>query len=195
MATVFILMISPWWIRNYIEVGEFIPLTASSGNPMLQGTYVNYLQTPENTVVYKMGKNMLETNKIEVNIAKNRIKSEFERDFWGYLKWFTLGKTYYLWYGVFYWQEYFNIGSKAVLLFHEAMLLGFIGMIIGVFKQPLRYFLPIAIVIYFNIIHCVYMAFDRYAFPLMPIISMFCAYFLNVILGMLLQAYNKIMHR
>ena len=56
MTLTFIILMSPWWIRNFVEVGEFIPLTASSGNPMLQGTYIDYIQTPENTVYYKLGK-------------------------------------------------------------------------------------------------------------------------------------------
>jgi len=44
MFLAFVAVVSPWWIRNYREYGEFIPLAASSGNPLLQGTYVNYEQ-------------------------------------------------------------------------------------------------------------------------------------------------------
>lgn len=176
MSITFITIMSPWWIRNYIEIGEFIPLAASSGNPMLQGTYVDYKQTSENTVYYKLGKNALETNRNEVETAKKRIISEFKKDFWGYLRWFTIGKTYYFWSGVFYWKEYLNISAKYVLLFHKFLLIGFVGISILLFRNFTKYILPVSIVIYFNLIHCVYMAFDRYAFPLMPILSMFCAY-------------------
>ena len=59
MFIMFGVIMSPWWIRNYLEYGEFIPLAASSGNPFLQGTYINYEQTPENVVYYKLGKTPL----------------------------------------------------------------------------------------------------------------------------------------
>jgi 4-amino-4-deoxy-L-arabinose transferase-like glycosyltransferase len=178
MASVFLIIMVPWWGRNYFEYGEFIPLAASSGNPMLQGTYVDYKQTPENIVYYKLGNNAFETNKEEVNTAKKRIKDEFKKDFLGYLKWFTLGKTKYFWGTVFYWKEFFGIRWPYVVIFHYFLLTGFIGMLFLTISNFFKYFIPISIIIYFNIVHCVYMAFDRYAFPLMPIISVFCAFFI-----------------
>ncbi|HHW31235.1 MAG TPA: glycosyltransferase family 39 protein [Clostridiaceae bacterium] len=176
MGLVFFVIMLPWWIRNYSEYGEFIPLSASGGNPMLQGTYVDYKQTPENIVYYKLGSNAFETNKVEVKIARNRIIEEFKRDFFGYLNWFTLGKTKYLWYTPFYWKEFFGMKSSYVTIYHYFLLTGFIGIIILIVKSFSRYFIPISIIFYFNIVHCVYMAFDRYAFPLMPLVSIFCAF-------------------
>ncbi|MDR0405275.1 MAG: glycosyltransferase family 39 protein [Clostridiales bacterium] len=37
-------VLSPWIIRNAVIFKEFIPLTKSSGNPMLQGTFIDYDQ-------------------------------------------------------------------------------------------------------------------------------------------------------
>jgi len=188
MSLVFIIIMSPWWVRNYMEYGEFIPLAASSGNPMLQGTYVNYLQTPENVVYYKLGENAFETNKIEVETAKKRIKEEFRKDFWGYLKWFTIGKTKFFWQSPFYWREYFNIDRSLVEITHFFLLAGFAGIILLVFKDFTKYMLPISLILYFNVIHCIYMAFDRYAFPLIPLLSIFCGYFaISVIHSMKLK--------
>jgi len=179
MAVTFILIMSPWWIRNYMEYETFIPMTASSGNPMLQGTYVNYVQSPDNVVYYKLGKNAFETDKTEVDVAKKRIISEFKKDFWGYLKWYTLDKTVLFWSTIFYWKEFFRINWTYVLIFHYIILLGFFGIIILIInKNFLKYFLPISIIIYFNVIHCVYMAFDRYAFPVLPLVAIFSGYFL-----------------
>jgi len=178
MSLTFIVIMLPWWARNYMEYSEFIPLTAASGNPMLQGTYVNYLQTPENVVYYKLGENALETNKTEVEVAKKRIKEEFKKDFWGYLKWFTIGKTKFYWQSPFYWREFFGIDRKFVELTHFFLLMGFAGIILSAIKGFTKYMLPISLILFFNVVHCIYMAFDRYAFPLMPLMSIFCGYFI-----------------
>ncbi|MDP4091884.1 MAG: glycosyltransferase family 39 protein [Bacillota bacterium] len=177
MALPFIIVMSPWWIRNYSEFGEFIPLSASAGNPMLQGTYINYIQTPENVTYYKLGRNAYETNKIEIDVAKKRMSEGFKNDFTGYLYWYTLGKTKYLWSGPFYWQRYFGISYKLVLAYHSVILLGFAGIFMLNRKKLLKLMLPLCIMLYFNIIHCFYMAFDRYAFPLIPILSILAACF------------------
>lgn len=181
MAISFIVIFLPWWLRNYNEYGKFIPLAASSGNPMLQGTYVNYYQTPENVVYYKLGRNALETNETEVKVAKMRIKEEFQKDFWGYLNWLTLGKTRFFWGTVFYWRELFGIPIKYVTIFHYFLLTGFAGIILCMFNKfkYSKYVLPVSLIFLFNIVHCVYMAFDRYAFPLMPLLTIFCAYFVK----------------
>lgn len=177
MLIPFIILMSPWWVRNYLEYNTFIPLTASSGNPMLQGTYVDYRQTPENIVYYKLGKNAYETNKNEMETAENRIKDEFKKDFWGYLRWYTLGKTLLMWGTIFYWKEFFGVGWQFVGIFHYFILLGFIGILILLFNNFFKYLLPVSLIIYINVIHCIYMAFDRYAFPVIPLLSIFCAFF------------------
>ena len=46
-------------------------------------------------------------------------------------------------------------------------------------NEAFRYFLPASIILYFNFIHCIYMAFDRYAFPLMPLVSIFTGYLIS----------------
>ncbi|MCX8128951.1 MAG: glycosyltransferase family 39 protein [Clostridia bacterium] len=181
MLAVFSIIMSPWWLRNYREYGEFIPLAASSGNPMLQGTYVDYKQTPENIVYYKLGRNAYETNRIEVSVAKDRIKAELNRDFFGYIRWFILGKTFYLWNSAFYWKQFFGISRYFVLAHHYIILLGFLGIALLLFNKIHKYVLPISVILYFNAVHCVYMAFDRYAFPLLPLLSVFSAYFIYTV--------------
>lgn len=178
LAFSFLLILTPWWIRNYNEYGKFIPLSASSGNPMLQGTYIQYKQTPEEAVVYDLGKNALETDKIEVKIAKTRIVNGFKKNFWGYLKWYTLDKTGLFWVSPFYWKSVWNINYYMVLAYHWILLTGFVGIFILLLNRFYKAILLISTVVYFNIVHCLYMTFDRYAFPLMPILAIFCSYFI-----------------
>jgi 4-amino-4-deoxy-L-arabinose transferase-like glycosyltransferase len=186
----FIIIMSPWWIRNYREYGEFIPLAASGGNPMLQGTYINYIQSPEEIVYYKLGKNALETNHIEVETAKYRIKRGFEKDFWGYLNWYTVKKTILYWCGAFYWQEIFGISKSTALSFHYVLLLGIPGIVIVLIKNFTKFILPAFIIVYFNIVHCVYMAFDRYAYPMMTLLTIFSAFFIVKAFYPLVRRFN-----
>lgn len=176
MTASFIIVMSPWWVRNYREYGEFIPLAASSGNPMLQGTYINYIQSPDEIVYYSPGKNALETNRIEVDAAKKRIKNGFKKDFWGYLEWYTVKKTFFYWCGAFYWQEVFGINKNVSLAYHYVLLLGLPGLAVASFKSFSKYLLPLSVVFYFNAVHCIYMTFDRYAFPMMTLLSIFASF-------------------
>lgn len=176
MSLAFLALMAPWWVRNYREYGEFIPLSASSGNPMLQGTYINYEQTPENVVYYEMGNNYIETNRNEMEAAKKRISSGFRRDFWSYFKWYAFGKTYYFWGTVFYWKSFFGITSFHAMLNHLIILSGLLPMLVLSVKRSGKYLLPVLIMLYFNLTHCVYMAFDRYAYPLIPLLSAFSAF-------------------
>jgi 4-amino-4-deoxy-L-arabinose transferase-like glycosyltransferase len=181
MTISFIILMSPWWLRNYREYNEFIPLAASSGNPMLQGTYINYLQTPENIVYYKLGKNAFETNKIEVEVARKRMRDGFKQNFAEYLKWYTVGKTKLFWGTVFYWREFMGISLYAVIPMHYLILLGFAGIFMASYlKFPTHILIP-GLLFYFNTVHCYYMAFDRYAFPIIPLLCVYTGYFISSI--------------
>ncbi len=177
MLIPFLIIMTPWWVRNYNEFGRFIPLTASTGNPTLQGTYIFYEQKPGETDYYEPGKNALETNEIETELAKKRIKEGFKNNFFSYLGWYTIGKTAYMWGSPFYWQVYLGIPKILVIVIHALLLFGIICIFTLFRKNFSRYMLPASTLLYFNIVHCLSMAFDRYAFPLMPIVSIFAAYF------------------
>ena len=180
LSSVFIILMSAWWIRNYVEYGMFIPLSASGGNPMLQGTYPNYRQIPSNTTVYKLGRNALETDKIENDVAKKRIIDGFKKNFAGYLGWYTIGKTKFFWCSPFYWRTYGFVSLKFVFAVHYVLILGLFYLIILSFKDIKKYVLILSVILYFNVVHCVYMAFDRYAFPLMPLLCVFSAYLISM---------------
>ena len=49
-------------------------------------------------------------------------------------------------------------------------------MFIALLSEFTKYILPIGLIAYFNVVHCYYMAIDRYAFPLLPRSSIFTGY-------------------
>ncbi len=176
MALIFILFALPWWVRNYNEYQTFIPLTASSGNPLLQGTYINYIQTSENITNYEPGKTALETDNIESNVALQRIRDGFKNHFIKYLFWYTLGKTFYFWALPFYWIDVMGISYWIAVIYHIFILITAIYAVFKSAKEKLfmKYSLIVFISVYFNFVHCIYMSFDRYAYPIIGVLCIYC---------------------
>ncbi len=176
MALIFILIALPWWVRNYNEYQTFIPLTVSSGNPLLQGTYINYIQTTENKTNYEVGKTTLETDNIERNAAYKRIREGFKNHFLKYLCWYTLGKTFYFWALPFYWIDVMGISYWLAVVYHIFILISAACAIFKGIKERLfmKCSLIVFIALYFNFVYCVYMSFDRYAYPIIGVICIYC---------------------
>ena len=113
-----------------------------------------------------------------------RIKQGFKKEFWRYLKWYTIDKAWLLWGTVFYWKQFFGISSNFVILNHYFLIFSSIlGILILLFKSLKRYSLIIMLLLYYTAVHCVYMAFDRYAFPLIPLITIISSYFFITVLN------------
>lgn len=74
--TVITAVMAPWWIRNYLEFDRFIPLTESSGNPFLQGTYINYDQSKD-YMSYRVENNEIKMNETEFATGIERLKLYF----------------------------------------------------------------------------------------------------------------------
>lgn len=170
---VFVVIMSPWWIRNYVEFHRFIPLTVSSGNPMLQGTYIGYsarLQDPNYLEAQKYG------DKTQVELAKKRIVENFSKEPLKYALWYTFGKTACYWGDAYYWRPVLGIGIWPARVIHYFILISaIIGMVISL-KRSKESFLLFGTVLYFNVAHLPYITASRYSFPVMPLMIIFAAY-------------------
>jgi 4-amino-4-deoxy-L-arabinose transferase-like glycosyltransferase len=176
---IFCLVMLPWWIRNYREFGMFIPLTRSSGNPFLQGTFINYDQSSGWGVPYIEAKYALEHNQNEINAGLKRLELYGLQQPVRYILWYTVGKTYYFWYSPFYWRRIFNISYRAVSDFHLIiLLLGFKNIFSKASKSLYRGFL-ILIIALFNLIYLPFFTFERYSYPVIPLVIIFAAAELN----------------
>lgn len=176
VAIIFVLILSPWWIRNYLIFKRFVPFTLSSRNPMLQATYVNYDQSKD-YVPYKTSDDEIRNDEIERKIAKERFISQLNKDPKGYLYWYLIKKQIYLFNRPFYWRNVFGVRLKYVNYVHNfIVVLGFLGMLLsfGRISKILKY-----VVVYFIIIYIPYFTFSRYGYPLMPILMIFCSYILQ----------------
>lgn len=175
----FSLVLSPWWIRNYHLFHEFIPATLSSGNPFLQGTYLNYDQRI-NYTPYETGKTVIETNENETAAGIYRLKTYAVQQPLTYLYWYTIGKSQHFWSTPFYWREILGIPAGWAVIVHRYMLL--LPAAVGVYmllKSRNTSHLPLfllLVILYFNIIYLPFFTFSRYAYPLMPFVCLFAAY-------------------
>lgn len=176
---VFAIVMAPWWIRNYLVFGQFIPLTLSTGNPFLQGTYINYDPTRNYTPI-EIGKTALETNRIEMEAGLYRLKTYFPQEPLSYLYWYTIGKSKYFWMAPFYWKAMFGISIfKAVVAHYILLIVAILGTIKG-FMTKHKGFLYLFLTIAFtNLMYLPYYTMSRYSYPLMPIVGIIAGFIIN----------------
>lgn len=173
---VFSLIMAPWWIRNYRVYDRFIPLTLSSGNPFLQGTYVNYNEEKDYTPV-KPGKTVIETNENEINAGLYRLKTYVKKEPLKYIYWYTIGKSWCLWMYPFYWNSVFGVSFNDITKYHYiVLLLGIISTTVLFIKREKKFIFLLLTILFFNLIYLPYFTFSRYSYPIIPIVCIIGGY-------------------
>ena len=179
---VFAIVMAPWWIRNYLVFGQFIPLTLSTGNPFLQGTYINYDETRNYTSI-ELGKNALETNRIEMQAGLYRLKTYFWQEPLSYLYWYTIGKSKYFWMAPFYWKTMFGISIfKAVVAHYIILIIAILGAIKGFISKNKGFLYLFLTIAFTNLMYLPYYTMSRYSYPLMPIVGIIAASMIYAVL-------------
>ncbi|MBU7005325.1 ArnT family glycosyltransferase [Phosphitispora fastidiosa] len=156
----FILLMTPWWIRNYLTFHQLILTATQTGNPLLAGT----------DPYYRLGVEKLFAGvnpEDQTTHALNRIVSGFKNETLLYLKWFTIEK-----FSIMFrepWLRFtgnFLLGLKIIHL--PVVILGWVGLLAGLRKPPLK--VLAAAVIMLTLIQLVFLPLPRYVFPLMPLL-------------------------
>jgi len=170
-SVVFIMLMTPWWIRNYLTFHDMILTATQTGNPLLAGTDPYY-----RVGVAELFRDASPQDQTERAI--NRIVSGFKNETLLYLKWFTVGK-----FSIMFrepWQRFtgnFLPGLKIIHL--PIVVLGWLGLLAGLGKPPLRFLA--AAVIMFTLIQLVFLPLPRYVFPLMPLLIISSVHFIEQI--------------
>lgn len=189
VIAVFSVVMSPWWIRNYIIFHRFIPFTMATGNPMDQGTFIDYNKKSRNTDGLDYSEfrpknrdvSELERNDLDVAEAKFRLKKLFPKQPFKYIYWYTIGKTWKQIDSPFYWRETFGIGITIPKFYHRFLLIiGALGVIMYLMKKGknIHAVLPFMVIIYFILVYLPFFAMSRYFYPAVPYLLMFNAYFI-----------------
>lgn len=198
VAVTFCLVLSPWWIRNYAIFHRFIPLTKATGNPMLQGTFINYDQSTKGTdgldyTCYDTESSTLtelQRNDLEVALSKYRLQNLFMKQPMDFICWYTVGKAKIQTGTAFYWKELFGIPPMKEKYYHLALLLlGLFGAAVFVKdkNKTILGYLPMMVAGYFVVVYLPFYTMSRYFFPAMPFVIMFASYFCVKAFGFLRQ--------
>jgi 4-amino-4-deoxy-L-arabinose transferase-like glycosyltransferase len=184
VSAIFCVILSPWWIRNYSVFHKFIPLTMATGNPMLQGTYINYDQTSRATdgLDYKQFKypagNEIDNNQVEMAISKYRLQNLVPKQPLQFLYWYTVGKTIDQVNYPFYWGQILGVSyAGAGLYYYVTFFLAIFGMVLffrGSKKNSMVIF-PFLTIIYFIVVYLPFFTCARYFYPAMPYMMIFAA--------------------
>ena len=185
VSIVFCIILSPWWIRNYNIFHKFIPLTTATGNPMLQGTFINYNQKSSKTdgLDYKQFHyptvNENTNNTKEIQISKYRLQNLFPKEPFQFIYWYTIGKTIYQIDAPFYWREILGISRiNAGVYYYVVMLFSIMGIVVffNNKKRNRMGILLFSMIIYFIVVYLPFYTCTRYFYPAMPYVIIFAAY-------------------
>lgn len=183
VVLIFCTILSPWWIRNYRVFGKFVPLTLATGNPMLQGTYINYDQSTKatdglNYSQFVYPKNEVGNNELEMKMSKYRLKNLVPQHPFQYLYWYTIGKTIRQINAPFYWKQILGINLYIQDFYHYTLLILALLGIIFFYRNKERNKMGTFIfmsIIYFILVYLPFFAFARYFYPAMPYVIIFAA--------------------
>ncbi|MCE7700234.1 MAG: glycosyltransferase family 39 protein, partial [Methanobacterium paludis] len=187
VLAVFSAVMSPWWIRNCSIFKRFIPFTMAAGNPMDQGTFINYNKKSRATDGLDYSKfrpkdryvSEIERNELDIAEAKYRLKMLFPKQPLKYIYWYTLGKAHDQISTSFYWREILGIKVSAAAAWYSILvIIGILGIIIY-FKDKSRNIyavLPFTAILYFIIVYLPFCTMSRYFYPAVPYLIIFAAY-------------------
>lgn len=170
------IVMSPWWMRNYNDFNRFIPFTKSSGNPFLQGTFVNYDQSKGWGISYKASEDAIHSNEYELAVGIKRLKIYGAKEPLKFIYWYTLGKTFYFWYKPFYWNKILGLNYVWAFIEHYFILITSVISIVNITKAKnwtLGKQTIILSIIVMNIVYLPYYTFCRYSYTLMPLMIIF----------------------
>lgn len=186
---VFVMILSPWWVRNYNVFHRFIPLTLASGNPMWQGTYINYDRSTMATdgLDYTNYDNHdpklteIERNDMETALSKYRLTNLFPRQPLQFIYWYTIGKGWIQIKSPFYWYEVFGISFTTAKNYHSLLLILCLAGIILYLREKNKNILavlPIITIAYFIVVYLPFFTMGRYFYPAVPFLAIFAGYFI-----------------
>ena len=152
----------PWWVRNFVEFGKFIPLCTQS-NPFYYGIMENPNTLPPTTNEtadgIKLILHSLRTKPLET------------------LAWYTIGKINIIFETQDYWlQNNASPTSSFILLHNVITVCGTVGAAMSIFVKKLR--LVSLFIFFIMLFQLLFIPVPRYAVPLIPLLSICGAYML-----------------
>ncbi len=205
-AIMLLVVLGPWWARNYVQFGEFIPLTGGGGNPLLLGSYQgagsNYGE-PYSEIMRKNKEEYKNDNAYYRVLAQNEIAKERISIWWNddkesFLESYLTIKPIEQWDTQFYWIEIYGFSKSLINDIQEHIVEWALYSLVAIFFVRHRwreYVLLIGIVVYNTVLNSIFFAFPRYNQPLMFILFIMIATAIYLLYQFAIKGYSAIQNR
>lgn len=175
----FVVIMMPWWIRNYIVLHKIIITGSGSGNPLLAGTYPDMKDLFKDTTPEIMRK-----ADAQAAYAKTRIIKGFTSQPFVYLKWYTIGKIQYMFKNAWLYPPSSKLSIFYSISHNFLIWVGLVGMIVNSIKSKLHLFVNFYAAAFLGL-YLIFIPVDRYAYQLMFFLMAAAAYFIYSIFNRL----------
>ncbi|MEV5027356.1 ArnT family glycosyltransferase [Paenibacillus sp. LPE1-1-1.1] len=180
----FIVVMSPWWIRNYILFDAPVLFATSGNNPLLYGVHpylIGVLETFDK--VYALNPDELTRSEMWKEMAVEKFEEGLVLNTEVYVNWFIFGKINLMWL-----KPWVENGTIALFMqniripMHILIVIGgLIGAVFSVIKTIKPIHVLVIIPIYYTFVHLVYLPLPRYLFPILPFLIILFAFALQIL--------------
>ena len=196
-AILLLVVMAPWWFRNYVAYDEFIPLSGGAGNPTLLGTYQGHgykYGPPMPEVVLSIEEQYpdstrYEQNQYQMEVAKERIRTMWEHNPYWFIQTYTNSKLRIQWGNPFYWIEVFGVSIEEMkIIFRVLFWTSLVSFLLALaFHKGTRkemFFISLFI-LYFTLMNNLYLAYPRYNQPLLPFLFLGIGGFVHLLVRLI----------
>ncbi|WP_055106159.1 ArnT family glycosyltransferase [Paenibacillus ihumii] len=182
MAGTYVILLMPWWIRNWLTFHEFILFTNSGGSPFLLGTRIRWQLPPagffEAYPQYDPQTLFQGSDRLAVQKGLDIIKYGFKHEPLKYLYWYTLGRWVELYFHPFYSRPIWPVTRPVMNVVQIALMaVNMLGIGLAMLKHRWDKLLPLVLALgYFTVIYVPFVAFNRYGYPNMILLILFGSY-------------------
>ncbi|BFH64987.1 ArnT family glycosyltransferase [Paenibacillus azoreducens] len=192
----YIVLLLPWWIRNYMTFGHFILFTSSAGSPFLLGARIKYQLPPPGFFAaypqYDPQTIFMGSDGEAVAKGLDILKYGLVHEPLKYIYHYTIGRFQSLYFVPFYLHDIFSIQKPVVEMIQKVMITGgLIGIVWAFFRKIGKSLLPVLLaLVYFTAIHLPFVAMSRYGYPMAPFFMLFAGYTIHQVM-MIIQNIRK----
>lgn len=151
-------VLAPWWVRNALTFGRFIPLTTQAGDPLLRGADPFDQYNREGLPIFRgtEGRDLAE-------VAGERIAAGVRTDPVRWIGWYTWGKVWYL------WRQPWGGTRPDFMRWHIAVMVAGIAGIVWALRRGEAAWLAV-LPLWATVLQLPFIAIPRYAFPMTSVL-------------------------
>lgn len=180
----FVVVMSPWWVRNYLLFDAPVLFATSGNNPLLYGVHPYLIGVFDSfDKIYALNPDELTRGTLWKEAAIQKFKEGLNQNFEVYINWFIFGKINLMW--LIPWVENGTLATFMQKIRNPMHVIIIVGGLVGAILSVVRTFKPIHVLviipIYYTFVHMVFLPLSRYLFPIIPFLIILFAFSLQVL--------------